>query len=285
MNFSAAQCTGKMSARKMVTRAAALLSQFSSRTSSTAITTALNGCHHLAPASASARSRMLSCRHRSLTTAGSVSIEDRADDVLARAASVLDEVSTDEPAAEATIEDQSPAEAAAAETEDAAPAAAPVSSDPVLEQFNSLWDQYTDVLTKKGFFADRPEQTVPNSKRSEIGAVKRASLQAARDRIDILYSLPVDKLVTLSKTELPYVDRKVRCHFLSTAFMVISCNLAFVSQNFILIIAVYSSYTYSHASGQAQPFFRQPFAQDRRLWNPCMHLRTPLPGGSPSVSL
>lgn len=228
MNFSAAQCTGKMSARKIATRAASLLAQFSNRTSSSAITSAVNGCHHLAPASASARSRLLSYRHRSLTTAGSVSTEERADDVFAHAASVIDEVITDEPAASDSVNDHSPAGAAAAvETvteEDAAPAASPVSSDPVLEQFNSLWDQYTDILTKKGFFADRPEQTVPNSKRSEIGAVKRASLQAARDRIDVLFSLPVDKIVALSKTDLPYVDRKVRCQFPGTQIMLIICR-------------------------------------------------------------
>ncbi len=212
MNFSAAQCTGKMSARRVVTRAVALLTQFNGRTSSSIVTSAVHGCHHFAPASLSARSRILgSYSNRSLTTAGSVSTEERADDVFARAATVLeDEVTADEPAAEASISDQAPAEAAApAETETDEATAASVHLDPVWEQFNSLWSQYSDVLTQKGFFADRPEQTVPNSKRSEIGAVKRASLQAARERIDILFSVPVDKLVTLSKTELPYVDRKV----------------------------------------------------------------------------
>lgn len=140
-------------------------------------------------------------------------MEERADDVVARAASVLDEVTAEEHAAEPNTADQAPADLAAPETvaaEEAAAATAPaVPTDPLLEQFNLLWDQYSDVLTNKGFFADRPEYTVSNSKRSEIGAVKRASLQAARERIDILYSLPAEKIVALSKAELPYVDRKV----------------------------------------------------------------------------
>ncbi|BDA42771.1 probable zinc finger Ran-binding domain-containing protein 2 at C-terminar half [Coccomyxa sp. Obi] len=136
-------------------------------------------------------------------------MEERADDVVARAASILEEVTAEEHAAEPSTDDQAPADLAAPETvaaEDAAATAVP--TDPLLEQFNTLWDQYSDVLTKKGFFADRPEYTVSNSKRSEIGAVKRASLQAARERIDILYSLPAEKVVALSKAELPYVDRK-----------------------------------------------------------------------------
>ena len=140
-------------------------------------------------------------------------MEERTDDVVASAAAVVDEVTSEEPAAELTTDDQAPADLAAPETvaaEEAAVAAASAGpTDPLLEQFNLLWDQFSDVLTKKGFFADRPEYTVSNSKRSEIGAVKRASLQAARERIDVLYSLPADKIVALAKAGLPYVDRKV----------------------------------------------------------------------------
>jgi hypothetical protein len=81
--------------------------------------------------------------------------------------------------------------------------------DPLMQQFHELWEQYSDLLASKGFYEDEPGQTVPNTQRSELGAIKRANLQMARDRIDILYSLPTDKLKALCKTELPYSDRKV----------------------------------------------------------------------------
>lgn len=199
----------------MVTRAAALLSQISSRTSSTAQTSAAQFRQHFAPISSSARSQILSSyRQRRLSTnACSVSTDDRAQDVVEHAALVLEEASTDEVAVEASTNEPVPAtaeaEAEAVAAESGAAETGHNPKDALLSQFHELWTQYTDVLTKKGFFDDTPGMTVSNTERSEIGVIKRANLQAARDRIDLLYSLPTEKLVALSSVDLPYVDRKV----------------------------------------------------------------------------
>ena len=66
-----------------------------------------------------------------------------------------------------------------------------------------------DQLAAKGFFEDTPEMRVSNSQRSELGVIKRANLEMSRQRTDILYSLPREKLEALSKEDLPYQDRKV----------------------------------------------------------------------------
>ena len=81
--------------------------------------------------------------------------------------------------------------------------------DPVIQEFTDLFAALSAELQERGYYQDRPEYTVPNKSRSELGVEKRALLTMARERIDILYSLPVDKLKAIADNELPYVDRKV----------------------------------------------------------------------------
>lgn len=113
----------------------------------------------------------------------------------------------------AGIEEDAPTPAgvdiAASSSASSSPDGLPQFSDPLLKQFAELWDQYASLLMDKGYFKDGPGQTVSNSDRSELGAIKRANLQMSRQRIDLLYSLPQDKLVALSQAELRYTDRKV----------------------------------------------------------------------------
>ena len=82
--------------------------------------------------------------------------------------------------------------------------------DPVIQEFEDLYGDLSAQLQEMGFHRDRPEYTVSNQSRSEVGVEKRALITMGRERIDILYSLPVDKLKALAGHELPYVDRKVR---------------------------------------------------------------------------
>ena len=82
--------------------------------------------------------------------------------------------------------------------------------DPVIQEFVDLYGDLSAQLQEMGFYRDRPEYTVSNQSRSEVGVEKRALITMGRERIDILYSLPVDKLKALAGHELPYVDRKVR---------------------------------------------------------------------------
>lgn len=81
--------------------------------------------------------------------------------------------------------------------------------DPVIQEFTDLFAALSTELQGRGYYQDRPEYTVPNKSRSELGVEKRALLTMARERIDILYSLPTDKLKAIASNELPYVDRKV----------------------------------------------------------------------------
>ena len=106
--------------------------------------------------------------------------------------------------------------ATAAETPEASVAAAPSTeaeepkmTDPVVQEFTQLYDELNTKLKELGFFEDRPEYTVSNSSRTELGIEKRALLTMSRERVDIVYSLPADKLAHLATQELPYIDRKV----------------------------------------------------------------------------
>ncbi len=81
--------------------------------------------------------------------------------------------------------------------------------DPQIQEFTDLYAALSAELHARGYYQDRPEYTVPNKSRSELGVEKRALLTMARERIDVLYSLPSDKLKTIASNELPYVDRKV----------------------------------------------------------------------------
>ena len=83
--------------------------------------------------------------------------------------------------------------------------------DPVVQEFTQLYDELNTKLKELGFFEDRPEYTVSNSSRTELGIEKRALLTMSRERVDIVYSLPADKLAHLALQELPYIDRKVHC--------------------------------------------------------------------------
>ena len=85
----------------------------------------------------------------------------------------------------------------------------PKITDPVVQEFTQLYDELNTKLKGLGFFDDRPEYTVSNSSRTELGIEKRALLTMSRERVDIVYSLPADKLAHLASQELPYVDRKV----------------------------------------------------------------------------
>ena len=81
--------------------------------------------------------------------------------------------------------------------------------DPLIQEFTDLFAELSAELHGRGYYQDRPEYTVPNKSRSELGMEKRALLTMARERIDVLYSLPADKLKAIASNELPYVDRKV----------------------------------------------------------------------------
>ena len=85
----------------------------------------------------------------------------------------------------------------------------PKITDPVVQEFTQLYDELNTKLKELGFFEDRPEYTVSNSSRTELGIEKRALLTMSRERVDIVYSLPADKLAHLASQELPYIDRKV----------------------------------------------------------------------------
>ncbi|CAK0741840.1 hypothetical protein CVIRNUC_001354 [Coccomyxa viridis] len=82
--------------------------------------------------------------------------------------------------------------------------------DPVVQEFTQLYDELNTKLKELGFFEDRPEYTVSNSSRTELGIEKRALLTMSRERVDIVYSLPADKLAHLALQELPYIDRKTK---------------------------------------------------------------------------
>ena len=111
-----------------------------------------------------------------------------------------------------TLEDA----ATGAETSESSVAAGPSTgaeepkiTDPVVQEFTQLYDELNTKLKELGFFEDRPEYTVSNSSRTELGIEKRALLTMSRERVDIVYSLPADKLAHLASQELPYIDRKV----------------------------------------------------------------------------
>ncbi|CAL5219459.1 g1294 [Coccomyxa viridis] len=130
-------------------------------------------------------------------------------------ASAADSVAVDEQ----TETSQAPAEATSAAdlpepsaADSQAPEAAqePKIADPVIQEFTDLFAALSAELHERGYYQDRPEYTVPNKSRSELGIEKRALLTMARERIDILYSLPVDKLKAIASNDLPYVDRKTK---------------------------------------------------------------------------
>ncbi len=116
---------------------------------------------------------------------------------------------TSQAPAEATSAADLP-EPSAADSQAPEAAQEPKIADPVIQEFTDLFAALSAELHERGYYQDRPEYTVPNKSRSELGIEKRALLTMARERIDILYSLPVDKLKAIASNDLPYVDRKVR---------------------------------------------------------------------------
>lgn len=209
-----------MSARKIASRAAALLTQLRVRSPSVSCPTMLfhqPGCQHrrFLGSSSSVAPSWSSSTPQHWASAG-------AADSSAAAFTLTEDVENgagdvDTPSLEASTTDDS----AHKPTEPSAPAVGP--SAPAgpgssgrgseLEQFSELWEKYMEKLAAKGFLQDTPEMRVSNSQRSELGVIKRANLEMSRQRIDILYSLPREKLEALSKQDLPYQDRKVcpRC--------------------------------------------------------------------------
>ena len=89
------------------------------------------------------------------------------------------------------------------------PAAPGVSSaDPSLQNFLQQWGAYTAALTAQGFFRDESFD-IHSTDVEQYGVVKRANLNLARERPDILHALPKAKVVHLAQQELPYDERKV----------------------------------------------------------------------------
>ncbi len=81
--------------------------------------------------------------------------------------------------------------------------------DPSIQEFIDVFGTLSAELKDLGYYQDRPEYTVSNTSRSDVGVEKRALITMARERLDIVYSLPAEKLKDLTTHQLPYVDRKV----------------------------------------------------------------------------
>ena len=91
------------------------------------------------------------------------------------------------------------------------PAADPAeisSADPSLENFLQHWQAYTEALAAKGYFHDEVLD-ISSTEIEQYGIIKRATLKLARERPDLLYSLPESKIVALLLQKLPYDERKV----------------------------------------------------------------------------
>ena len=73
-------------------------------------------------------------------------------------------------------------------------------------------NSFVQALETRGFFSDEDEAGTerPTVERTQLGALKRAALRLARTRLDIIYSLPEDKVAALAAAPLPYPDRKAR---------------------------------------------------------------------------
>ncbi|KAK9824281.1 hypothetical protein WJX72_009155 [[Myrmecia] bisecta] len=84
------------------------------------------------------------------------------------------------------------------------------STNPVVQTFRSAWTAYLGRLFASGYFAEEADQPPEQGdKPYSLGIVKRANLRLARDRPDILYSLPEDKIEAVVKATPPYTDRKI----------------------------------------------------------------------------
>jgi len=81
--------------------------------------------------------------------------------------------------------------------------------DPCVQEFVDVFGALSAELKALGYYQDRPEYTVSNTSRSDVGVEKRALITMARERLDIVYSLSAEKLKDLTTHQLPYVDRKV----------------------------------------------------------------------------
>lgn len=209
-----------MSARKIASRAAALLTQLRVRSPSVSCPTLhlhqaacphrrfLGSSSSVAPSWSSSTPQPWASAGATESNAAAFTLTEDVENGAGEATPLSAETSASEDSAHKPTEPSPPAAAAAAPA--GARAGGPSGE---LEQFSELWEKYMEKLAAKGFLQDTPEMRVSNSQRSELGVIKRANLEMSRQRIDILYSLPREKLEALSKQDLPYHDRKVcpRC--------------------------------------------------------------------------
>ena len=79
-----------------------------------------------------------------------------------------------------------------------------------LSQHNILSE--VQALEARGFFSDEDDtgMQTPIKDKTQLGALKRAALRLGRTRLDIIYSLPEDKVAALADAPVPYPDRKAR---------------------------------------------------------------------------
>lgn len=221
MSLGTASVPATMSARRVAGRAVALLSHLRISSSVPACSSfpqsrhvLQNGRCSIAHTPSAAPWQLASPLLRSASTTSALESSDvaqaPAEDLETDNGAVAMAAEAAPPSAEASEPAAEPEEAETpAEQAQPASSSATHREEPLLQQFGELWDQYAEVLSVKGFFNDTPTMRVPNSKRSELGVIKRANLEMARSRIDILYSLPTAKVEALAKAELPYNDRKV----------------------------------------------------------------------------
>ena len=224
MSLGSASVPATMSARRVGCRAVALLSHLRIPSSIPAcsplpqfrsISHSGRFCAAHAPAAAPWQLASPLLRSASSTAAleGSDAAQAPAEDLETDNGAVAVAAEAAPPSAEASpAVDANEAGTSAEHRATPASSRAKLKEEPLLQQFGELWERYAELLSVKGFFNDTPTMRVPNSKRSELGVIKRANLEMARNRIDILYSLPTAKLEALAKTDLPYTDRKVRRH-------------------------------------------------------------------------
>lgn len=190
-----------------------------------------------------------------VTTATTLSVSSDADEPL-----VTDAPNFDAAAAEAqpsvvevvSVTTEPPPQAATPEEpllqpEPAASSEAVVSADPSLSNFLQSWKVYTEALATQGFFRDEVFD-LSSTEVEQYGIVKRANLNMARERPDLLYSLPEAKIVNLISQPLPYSERKVSAHWQTDCCCVLclcyeSCSGPVVSSEAPISCAVVCAYS------------------------------------------
>lgn len=123
---------------------------------------------------------------------------------------VSDSPAFDSAAAASPVIEQTPLAPGGAQSQEqsATVAAELASANASLQLFLQQWATYTAALSQFGFFRGE-EHDISSTEVDQYGVVKRANLNLARERQDLLHSLPQAKIVALTKQKLPYDERKV----------------------------------------------------------------------------